>query len=581
MTKKEIKKVLDFLQENKYIDSKQYSELFNKKFASFSDLELTVSRIVMLSKEDLAKVKAIFFDMSYVSLIGKTIEPDVLNILSQDLSENYSMVVFDQKGKEVYLGLVNPSNFKAIEAFNYLVRKHSYKPKHHVISEESYRTAMKQYETLGEEVGEALDTAEAIFAPKEDQLPDVSKVGEVMKSAPVSKIVSVILRHAIEGRASDIHIEPVGKQSKVRYRIDGILHTTIVLPIYVHSAVISRVKVMANLKIDETRIPQDGRIRIKVHNKDIDFRISTIPLMGQEKVVMRILDTPEKAPSFKDLGFLGLVGKMISRNIKKPNGMFLVTGPTGSGKSTTLFAAMSYLNKETINITTLEDPVEYYVPGVNQSQVRPEIGFTFAKGLRALLRQDPDIIMVGEIRDNETAELAIHAGLTGHFVLSTLHTNNALGAIPRMFDMKSEPFLLASTLNIVIAQRLVRKICPKCKETNKIPEDIMEMILKRYDRIPEEAFYKGIKKDNKLDFFKGRGCSHCGQTGYKGRTSIVEAIEITRKLKSIITDRFNRELADKEIAAQHFISMEQDGIIKSLLGMTTIEEVLRVGEEEL
>ena len=581
MTKKEIKKVLDFLQENKYIDSKQYSELFNKKFASFSDLELTVSRIVMLSKEDLAKVKAIFFDMSYVSLIGKTIEPDVLNILSQDLSENYSMVVFDQKGTEVYLGLVNPSNFKAIEAFNYLVRKHSYKPKHHVISEESYRTAMKQYETLGEEVGEALDTAEAIFAPKEDQLPDVSKVGEVMKSAPVSKIVSVILRHAIEGRASDIHIEPVGKQSKVRYRIDGILHTTIVLPIYVHSAVISRVKVMANLKIDETRIPQDGRIRIKVHNKDIDFRISTIPLMGQEKVVMRILDTPEKAPSFKDLGFLGLVGKMISRNIKKPNGMFLVTGPTGSGKSTTLFAAMSYLNKETINITTLEDPVEYYVPGVNQSQVRPEIGFTFAKGLRALLRQDPDIIMVGEIRDNETAELAIHAGLTGHFVLSTLHTNNALGAIPRMFDMKSEPFLLASTLNIVIAQRLVRKICPKCKETNKIPEDIMEMILKRYDRIPEEAFYKGIKKDNKLDFFKGRGCSHCGQTGYKGRTSIVEAIEITRKLKAIITDKFNRELADKEIAAQHFISMEQDGIIKSLLGMTTIEEVLRVGEEEL
>ena len=580
MTKKEIKKVLDFLQENKYIDSKQYSELFNTKFASFSDLELTVSRIVMLSKEDLAKVKSIFFDMNYISLIGKTIEPDILNILSQDLSENYSMVVFDQKGKDVYLGLVNPSNFKAIEAFNYLVRKNAYKVKHHVISEESYRTAMKQYETLGEEVGEALDTAEAIFAPKEDQLPDVSKVGEVMKSAPVSKIVSVILRHAIEGRASDIHIEPVGKQSKVRYRIDGILHTTIVLPIYVHSAVISRVKVMANLKIDETRIPQDGRIRIKVHNKDIDFRISTIPLMGQEKVVMRILDTPEKAPTFKDLGFLGLVGKMIARNIKKPNGMFLVTGPTGSGKSTTLFAALSYLNKETINITTLEDPVEYYVPGVNQSQVRPEIGFTFAKGLRALLRQDPDIIMVGEIRDNETAELAIHAGLTGHFVLSTLHTNNALGAIPRMFDMKSEPFLLASTLNIVIAQRLVRKICPKCKETNKIPEDIMEMILKRFDKIPEEAFYKGIKKNNELGFFKGRGCSHCGQTGYKGRTSIVEAIEITRKLKSIITERFNRELADKEIAEQHFISMEQDGIIKSLLGMTTIEEVLRVGEEE-
>ena len=581
MTKKEIKKVLDFLQENKYIDSKQYSELFSKKFASFSDLETIITRIAMLSKEDLARVKSIFFDMHYISLIGKTIEPDILNVLPQDLAENYMMVVFDQKGKEVNLGLVNPSNFKAIEAFNYLVRKHEYKVQHYVISEESYRTAMKQYETLGEEVGEALDTAEAIFAPKEDELPDVSKVGEVMKSAPVSKIVSVILRHAIEGRASDIHIEPVGKQSKIRYRIDGILHTTIVLPIYVHSAIISRVKVMANLKIDETRIPQDGRIRIKVHNKDIDFRISTIPLMGQEKIVMRILDTPEKAPTFKDLGFLGLVAKMVARNIKKPNGMFLVTGPTGSGKSTTLFAALSYLNKETINITTLEDPVEYYVPGVNQSQVKPEIGFTFAKGLRALLRQDPDIIMVGEIRDNETAELAIHAGLTGHFVLSTLHTNNALGAIPRMFDMKAEPFLLASTLNLVIAQRLVRKICSKCKERDNLPLDIIEQIIKQFSRIPDEAFYKGIKRDSKLEFFKGKGCSNCGHTGYKGRTSIVEAIEITRKLKAIITDGFKRELADKELEVQHFISMEQDGIIKSLLGMTTIEEVLRVGEEEL
>ncbi len=581
MKKEDLKKILDFLQENKYIDSKQYSGLLQKEFASFSDLEKELTRIVMLSKEDIAKVKAISFNMEYISLMGKTINPTILNILPADLAENYQMVVFSQEKTSVKLGLVNPGDFKAIEAFNYLARKDNYKVKYYVISEESYNNALKQYETLGEEVGEALDTAEAIFAPKETDLPDMTKgVGEVMKSAPVSKIVSVILRHAIEGRASDIHIEPVGKQSKVRYRIDGILHTTIVLPIYVHSAVISRIKVMANLKIDETRIPQDGRIRIKVHNKDIDFRISTIPLMGQEKIVMRILDTPEKAPTFKDLGFLGLVAKMVARNIKKPNGMFLVTGPTGSGKSTTLFSALSFLNKETINITTLEDPVEYYVPGVNQSQVRPEIGFSFAKGLRALLRQDPDIIMVGEIRDNETAELAIHAGLTGHFVLSTLHTNNAIGAIPRMFDMKSEPFLLASTLNLVIAQRLVRKICPKCKDKNELPADIMEQIVKQFSKIPTEAFYGGINKDSKLEFFMGKGCSHCGQTGYKGRSSIVEAIEITRKLKAIISEGFKREKADEELARQNFISMEQDGIIKSLLGMTTIEEVLRVGEEE-
>ena len=582
MKQKEVKKVLDFLQVNKHLNDEQYNELINKKFVSFSDLEKKITRKVMLSKEDLTKIKAIFFDMNYISLIGKNIDPDILNILPQDLSENYEMAVFAQEGKNVSLGLVVPSNFKAIEAFNYLARKNNFKVAYYVISEESYRTAIKQYETLSEEVGEALDTAETIFAPKEEDLPDITKgVGEVMKSAPVSKIVSVILRHAIEGRASDIHIEPVGKQSKVRYRIDGILHTTIVLPIYVHAAVVSRVKVMANLKIDETRIPQDGRIRIKVHNKDIDFRISTIPLMDQEKIVMRILDTPAKAPTFKDLGFLGLQAKMVSRNIKKPNGMFLVTGPTGSGKSTTLFSALTFLNKETINITTLEDPVEYYVAGVNQSQVKSEIGFTFAKGLRALLRQDPDIIMVGEIRDNETAELAIHAGLTGHFVLSTLHTNNAIGAIPRMFDMKSEPFLLASTLNLIIAQRLVRKICVKCKiDQTDVPKDIMDQIVKQFDGIPEEAFYKGINKNTEFKFFKGKGCDHCGNTGYKGRTSIVETIDITRNLKRIITEGFKRSEADVELDKQHFITMEQDGIIKSLLGITTIEEVLRVGQDE-
>ena len=400
----------------------------------------------------------------------------------------------------------------------------------------------------------------------------------MIKSAPVSKIVSVVLRHAIEGRASDIHIEPVGNQSKIRYRIDGQLHTTIVLPIYVHSALISRIKVMANLKIDETRIPQDGRIRIKIHNKDVDFRISTIPLMGQEKVVMRILETPDKAPTFEELGFMGDHAKRVAEAIEKPNGMFLVTGPTGSGKSTTLFAALSVLNKEDVNITTLEDPVEYYVPGVNQSQVRPEVGFTFATGLRALLRQDPNIIMVGEIRDNETAELSIHAGLTGHFVLSTLHTNDALGAIPRMFDMHIEPFLLASTLNVVIAQRLVRKICEKCKEEEKLPDNIFAKVTKDLDKIPANAFYGGAKH-GVYKFFHGKGCAQCNDTGYKGRIAIVETIDITKTMKDIIAKGFDRSLVEVELAKQNFITMDQDGLIKTLAGLTSIEEVLRVSKE--
>ncbi|MBT4349786.1 type II/IV secretion system protein [bacterium] len=577
MTKKELKKILDFLLSKKSITDDQYQEFAKQTFANFSIAEKQIRRKILVSDEDWTQIKALFFEMEYGVLSGKVINAEILNILPQDLAENYRMVVFDKKAKNIHAGIVNPTNLKAMDALNFLARKHKYNVKFYIISEDSYRSALKQYETLGEEVGAALDTAEAIFAPKDQILDDDDGKGftEVIKSAPVSKIVSVILRHAIEGRASDIHIEPVGNQSKIRYRIDGVLHTTIVLPIYVHSALISRIKVMSNLKIDETRIPQDGRIRIKIHGKDVDFRISTIPLMGHEKVVMRILETPDKAPTFEELGFMGNHAKRVAASIKKPNGLFLVTGPTGSGKSTTLFAGLSVLNREDVNIATLEDPVEYYVPGVNQSQVRPEVGFTFATGLRALLRQDPDIIMVGEIRDNETAELSIHAGLTGHFVLSTLHTNDALGAIPRMFDMHIEPFLLASTLNVVIAQRLVRKICTKCKEEITLPDNILEIVKKKLVGIPDDAFYGGASKD-KLVFYKGKGCAQCGDTGYKGRVAIVETIDINKKMKDIVAKGFDRTAVDEELAKQAFITMDLDGLIKSLLGLTTVEEILRV-----
>ncbi len=579
MTKKELLKLLSFLQTKRLVNDTQYQEFLNTKFDSFADVEKQVRRKILISDEDWTQGKGIFFDMEYINLAGKVINAEILNILPQDLAENYRMVVFNKESKQIDAGLVDPSNLKAMEALNFLARKNQYTIKFYIISEDSYRAALKQYETLGEEVGAALDTAEAIFAPKEESLDDDDGKGftEVIKSAPVSKIVSVVLRHAIEGRASDIHIEPVGNQSKIRYRIDGVLHTTIVLPIYVHSALVSRIKVMSNLKIDETRIPQDGRIRINIHNKDVDFRISTIPLMGHEKVVMRILETPEKAPTFEQLGFLGYSGEHAMTNIKKPNGMFLVTGPTGSGKSTTLFSALSVLNQDTVNIATLEDPVEYYVPGVNQSQVRPEVGFTFASGLRALLRQDPNIIMVGEIRDNETAELAIHAGLTGHFVLSTLHTNDALGAIPRMFDMHIEPFLLASTLNVVIAQRLVRKLCEKCKVEEKLPDNIFAQMKKGLDDIPDASFFGGAKK-GKYSFFRGQGCAQCGNTGYKGRLAIVETIDVTRDMKDIIAKGFDRTAVEKELIKQNFLTMDQDGMIKTLLGLTSVEEILRVSK---
>lgn len=577
MNQAELKKLLDFLKANKLLGDKLYESLFQQQFSSFAEAEKVIRRSVLVSDEDWTKVRGAFYDLEYISLVGRNIDAEILNILPQDLSENYKVVIFGKEGNSIEVGLVDTTNFKAIEAINFLARKNGYSVKYYIISEDSYRAAFKQYETLGEEVGQALDTAEAIFAPKIDVLEGAATMDEVVKSAPVSKIVSVVLRHAIEGRASDIHIEPVGEQSKVRYRIDGILHTTIVLPVYVHAALVSRIKVLANLKIDETRIPQDGRIRMKIHNKDIDFRVSTLPLMGQEKVVMRILDTPEKAPTFSDLGFLGLAAKIIERNIKKPNGLFLLTGPTGSGKSTTLFTALSYLNKEEVNIETLEDPIEYSIPGVNQAQIRPEVKFTFATGLRSLLRQDPDIIMVGEIRDNETAELAIHAGLTGHAVLTTLHTNSAVGAIPRLFDMHVEPFLLSNTLNAVVAQRLVRKICDKCKIENKLPADIEAEIKEQAKSIPVESIYGKADLQN-IKFYRGKGCSACGNTGYKGRLSIVEVMEVTKDLKDVISKGFERKAVEEELHKQHFITMEQDGIIKSALGMTSIEEVMRVSK---
>lgn len=580
MTHKELVKLLDFLKKGDYLDDEQYADILKQKFSTFKDAETFIRGVVKIPDEDWTQAKGVFYNIDYINLVGQDIKEEVLNILPQDLAVNYQVIVFEKEGSDIKVGLVDPTNFKAIEAINYLARKQDFKVKYHLISNDSYASASKQYETMSEQVGEAMASATEMFAPQETGSildDDQKNIDEVVKSAPVSKIVSVILRHAIEGRASDIHIEPVAEQSKVRYRIDGVLHTTIVLPIYVHAALVSRIKVMANLKIDETRVPQDGRIRINVGKKDVDFRVSTIPLMGNEKVVMRILKTPDKAPSFEDLGFMGLNLKNAMDNIKKPNGMFLLTGPTGSGKSTTLFAALNYLNKEDVNIATLEDPVEYSIVGANQSQVRSEIGFTFAAGLRSLLRQDPDIIMVGEVRDNETAELSIHAGLTGHSVLTTLHTNSALGAIPRLIDMEVEPFLLANTLNLVVAQRLVRRVCPKCRVEYELPKDMIKLVKEKLKTIPPEANYADVDMEN-LKFYKGKGCLRCNQSGYKGRLSILETINITENFRKIIAEGFKTSEVEAELKSQHFMNIEQDGVLKALLGLTTVDEIVRVSK---
>jgi len=529
--------------------------------------------------------KAKTWGVPYASLLDIRIPKDALNTISQEVAQNYGVICFKKEKNVLDVGILDYDNLKATEAMAFLAAKEGYQINYHAISQDSFNRALQQYQSLSEEVEVALQAREeeADEQAKKNNRRELTQ--EITKAAPIAKIVSVILKHAIEGKASDIHIEPYKNESRVRYRIDGVLDTTLVLPLAVHNAIVARIKVLANMKLDETRMPQDGRIRLGFDNKKIDFRVSVLPLIDAEKVVMRVLDVSRGAPKLEDLGYEGRNLAVISRNIKRKDGLFLVTGPTGSGKSTTLFAALTILNQEGVNISTLEDPVEYFLDGANQSQIRTEVGFTFATGLRSLLRQDPDIIMVGEIRDGETAELAIHAALTGHMVLSTLHTNDAIGSVPRLVDMGVEPFLLASTLNGILAQRLVRRICNFCKVEDKISDEVKEDIAaeakKIYDLVDDkikELFNNTILggQADSWQVYRGKGCARCGNTGYQGRLAIAEILDVNDEIKSYIANKKELNYKSDILQKQKFITMKQDGIIRALQGITSIEEVLRV-----
>ena len=547
-------------------------------------LEETILKMRLVDKEVLIKAKADVYGLKYQSLFDVKMSEEALNIIPFEVAENYHIVCFEIVERSVKIGITDPNNFKAIEAVDFLAKREGYGVEYYLISKDSFEHAYKQHKSISSEVMSVLkekeEEDEGLIEIKEKEVEKV-ELEEIVKSAPVTKIVSVIIRHAVEGRASDIHIEPLLRETRVRYRVDGILNVSLILPKNIHYAVVARIKVLANLKLDETRIPQEGRIRLLIDNKEIDFRISIIPLVDNEKVVMRVLDVTKGAPTLDELGFAGHSLRTIKSNVKKTYGIFLISGPTGSGKSTTLFSILNILNKEAVNISTLEDPVEYYVSGISQSQIRPNLGFTFASGLRTLLRQDPDIMMVGEIRDNETAELAIHAALTGHLVLSTLHTNNSLGAIPRLLDMGVEPFLLGSTLNTILAQRLSRRICSNCKIKEDVPDDVLKDVIEELNNIPKEIMKKRIPNFDpaNLTFQKGKGCTRCGKTGYSGRIAISEAIDINKKLREKVLNS-KEFLTDQDIVDnQKFINLKQDGIIKVMQGLTTIEEVLRVARD--
>ncbi|MFA5069870.1 MAG: ATPase, T2SS/T4P/T4SS family [Patescibacteria group bacterium] len=566
--------LLEFLLQGKLINRTQYEEIKNEMAKSNRPSDKIIEEKKLVREDDLYQIKSKIYNLPYLDLFGRIVRAEVLNIIPKELAENYRMVAFNKSDQELSVAMVEPTNFRALEAIEFIARKNHFKIKYYITSPSSLKYILRQYETLSAEVEEALQGAETeAMEVKEISLAEEG-LEEVVKTAPVSKMVSVILRHAVEGKASDVHIEPFGAETRVRYRIDGILHTSLILPRHVHSAIVARIKVLSNLKIDETRVPQDGRFKMTYEGRDVDYRISTLPLINNEKVVMRILDTTSSMSNLADLGFWGKSMEIMKANIDKSHGMFLITGPTGSGKSTTLYALMSILNQEEVNIITLEDPVEYYMKGVNQSQVNPEVGLTFAAGLRSILRQDPDIIMVGEVRDNETAELGVHAALTGHIVLSTLHTNDAMGAVPRMIDMKVEPFLLTSSVNLIMAQRLVRRICPHCKKEITLASTLEDEVMEELKVIPKEHQPTDIKLVRPFKMFMGQGCVRCDNTGYKGRIAICEVLEINERMKKIILEGGDMVLKIREeFLKQGNYFMRQDGIVKAFRGLTTIEEV--------
>ncbi|MBD3247669.1 hypothetical protein GF382_00065 [Candidatus Falkowbacteria bacterium] len=584
------KNLLELLLEHEVISEGQADEVKNISSAKKKSVEDVLVEEDIMSIEEIVRFKARIYNIPYQYIEGGKVKEDALNAIPFEVAKNYGIACFDKSDNKIKVGMIDPYNSKAIEAVNFLVKEQGLEAEFYLISEDSLKKIFERYGNLEKEISSALETRaqeEGREDISEEKTEEISGPSEDVAGAPVARIVSVIIRHAVEENASDIHIEPMQKETRVRYRVDGILKTSLVLPKSIHNSVVGRVKVLARMKIDETRIPQDGRIRLIINKNEIDFRVSTMPLMGSEKVAMRILNLGKGIPKLEDLGFSSKVLRVVNKNIRKTFGLLLSTGPTGSGKSTTLASILSMLNKEQVNIVTLEDPIEYYIKGINQSQIKPNIDYTFANGLRSILRQDPDVIMVGEIRDNETAELCINAGLTGHFVISTLHTNSALDAIPRLLDMRVEPFLLGSTLNTVIAQRLARKICPNCKTEIKISPELLSVVEEELQGVPKELLDERLRELGGFDindmkkavFYEGTGCSHCSNTGYSGRTAIVEIIDINDEIKEIIMDS-KRRLKKSDIEeSQGFITMKQDGIVKCLQGITTIQEVLRVIQE--
>lgn len=530
-----------------------------------------------ITDKDYVKIKAELLGVPFVDLATITIEPNTLKHIGQDIAKKYQIVCFDinKENKALKVATTKPEDYVTLE---FIQKTIGQEIEPYLALQADIARVLDQYSGIQTEVEKAIKTENLLPTSKKD-IEKISKVDAIRHDSPLAKLVDTIFEHAVIGGASDIHIEPTTKNLDVRYRIDGILRKTITLPMDIHKAVISRIKILSNLKIDESRLPQDGRFHGRYGEREIDFRVSTLPTVNGEKVVMRILDKSTGILTLEQLGVRGQPYDVLQANIHKPHGMTLVTGPTGAGKSTTLYAVIGVLNNVGMNIVTLEDPVEYYIDGINQSQVNHNIDYNFASGLRAIVRQDPDAIMIGEIRDVETADMAVHAALTGHIVLSTLHTNDAAGAIPRLIDMGIEPFLLASSINVIIAQRLARKICPHCRTEIKVPKEVITEIKADFGNLPKEYQDKIKKAKDSINIYKGEGCNLCNQSGYKGRIGIFEILPLVGEMERLTNERASSKKIEEAAIAAGMITMKQDGIMKVLDGITTMEEFWRVVSE--
>jgi type II secretory ATPase GspE/PulE/Tfp pilus assembly ATPase PilB-like protein len=525
-----------------------------------------------------------YFDLPTRGLLSdEKIEPSILKYLSEESARHYGIIPLALEDGVLIVGVTDPENLTFRDALNFITAKHQLPYRLAVILEADLAIGLVSYENLSGEVDEVLTELETEIIEKEKAVAEAAhkeveqKVEHIKEDAPITKIVATVLRYAVDGGASDIHVEPWDKKTIVRFRVDGTLVRSLELPQKVHSAVVARIKILASLRLDEKRKPQDGRFSATIDNRQIDFRVSILPTSHGEKVVMRILDTEMGVRTLEDTGVSKHNIELIRKAIRLPFGIILISGPTGSGKSTTLYAMLSEVDRVGKNVISLEDPVEYNMEGVSQSQMRPEIGYSFANGLRTALRQDPDVVMVGEIRDKETAQLAIQAALTGHLVLSTIHTNNSAGVIPRLIDMGVDPYLIAPTLQLALAQRLVRRICPDSGRKVEVKGSIKELIEHEFRDLPERFRNVVPKSDYVLFVEPSSGCA----SGTKGRVAVMEAIEVNNEIQDFILKGANEDSILEAARRNGFISMKEDAIIKSLEHTIPFEEVSTLGGDLL